>query len=78
MKYIALFALIAVASSHKLEKKSSNKHAADFVDATGEEIDTSMAVQIKDRMRMTMSGKHACDYVDDSGEEKSTSLMPEY
>ena len=44
MKYFALFALIAVASAHKLEKKSSNKHAADWVDANGEEIETSLAV----------------------------------
>ena len=62
---LAVLALVATdASAHMLVKKSA--HAADYVDEQGEEISTSLAVQLKD--------KHACDYVDDSGEEISTSL----
>ena len=78
MKYIALFAIIAVSISnaHKLEKKSSLHHAADYIDENGEEISTSLAVQLKDRINMEHN--HACDFIDEKGEEISTSLMPEY
>ena len=78
MKYIALFALMAMSlsSAHKLEKKTA--HAADYIDENGEEISTSLAVQLSDRINMSGKHQHACDFVDEKGEEISTSLMPEY
>ena len=77
--YFAIIALTAVVSAHKLEKKTA--HPVDYLDNEGNELSTSLAVQLDDRMnlngRVDSHDRHACDFVDDNGDDISTSLMPE-
>ena len=46
MKFIALLALVATVQSVKI--RNSEDHACDLLEADGSEIDTSLAVQLKD------------------------------
>ena len=58
MKFYTLLALVAVINGHKLNQKLSNnlfkkaKHACDYVDDKGDEIETSLAVQLESKMSL--------------------------
>ena len=58
MKFYSLIAMVALVSAHKLNSKSSNNanshtnHACDYVDDKGDEIETSLAVQLESKIRL--------------------------
>ena len=56
MKFYTLIAMVALVNGHKLIQKQSNnivhKHAVDYIDEKGDEIDTSLAVQLESKMNL--------------------------
>ena len=58
MKFYSLIAVVALVSAHKLNQSSSNNvkshnhHACDYVDDKGDEIETSLAVQLESKMSL--------------------------
>ena len=49
---LAIAALLAAADAYRLTQKNSGCHACDYIDDKGEEIDTSLAVQLDQNIRM--------------------------
>ena len=60
MKLISIAVLALLTSAHKLNQKNNqnlgshhkDKHACDYVDDKGEEIETSLAVQLDSQMHL--------------------------
>ena len=52
MKFNLVIALLGATSAVKLTQSGRNIHACDYVDDKGEEIETSLAVQLSSDVRM--------------------------
>ena len=79
MKFYSLVAMLALVSGHKLHQQSAKKmkHACDYLDDKGEEIDTSLAVQLESKINMKLGDEPDSERVGFFAQKLGIEMTPE-